>query len=185
MLICIAALLLLGADDDRYPTDISPPPGTHYPCALTALPRALPGIPEAERGYINRTYTRVLRATQAKLVVLAALYAGKNLDAAMKTYEDATSKLAMSLRDDRAPAGLEDFQQNLGAALDLQRRFFRKGAALRKSGRSMDEVYDIPEGREASNRLIAAWGRMEQRYPSWNEATKDSIYHHLCALDLF
>ena len=56
--------------DDVYPRDITPPAGTQYPCALTALPRSLPGIPEADRAYINRTYARVLRATHAKLVLL-------------------------------------------------------------------------------------------------------------------
>ena len=49
----------------------------------------------------------------------------------------------------------------------------------------MAEVYQIAEGRQASARLISAWGRMQGRYPSWAPETKDSIYHHLCALDLF
>jgi hypothetical protein len=56
-----AALLLLlaatsGAAQDAYPTDITPPPGTRYPCALTALPRGLPGIPEADRAYVNHSW---------------------------------------------------------------------------------------------------------------------------------
>ena len=36
-----AVLWLAGASasaQDRYPADITPPPGTRYPCALTALP---------------------------------------------------------------------------------------------------------------------------------------------------
>ncbi len=37
----------------------------------------------------------------------------------------------------------------------------------------------------ASARLIAAWGKMSARYPAWSAETRDSIYHHLCALDLF
>ena len=179
------AALLLASGDDPYPSDISPPPGTQYPCALTALPRGLPGIPEVERAYINRTYARVLRATQAKLVVLKSLYENRNVDTSMKAYEEATRKLAAAIRDEPAPAGLLSFQQDLIAALELQRTFFRKGAALRRSGKSMDEVYAIAEGRAASARLIAAWGRMESRYPRMSAATKDSIYHHLCALDLF
>lgn len=32
---------------------------------------------------------------------------------------------------------------------------------------------------------ISAWGRMQARYPSWSPETRDSIYHHRCALDLF
>ena len=49
----------------------------------------------------------------------------------------------------------------------------------------MAEVYPIAEGRQASGRLISAWGRMQARYPGWSPETRDSIYHHLCALDLF
>ncbi len=47
--ILLAAALVPGAlaygqtaTDDAYLADIAPPPGTQYPCALTALPRALP-----------------------------------------------------------------------------------------------------------------------------------------------
>jgi hypothetical protein len=49
----------------------------------------------------------------------------------------------------------------------------------------MDVAYQLPEGRQASGRLVAAFGQMQARYPSWSAATRDSIYHHLCALDLF
>ena len=110
--------------EDVYPRDITPPAGTQYPCALTALPGALPGIPEADRAYINRTYARILRATQAKLVLLKALGEGRDLP-------------------------------------------------------------QIAEGRQASARLISAWGRMQARYLAWSSETSNSIYHHLCALDLF
>jgi len=74
----LVLLLLLSATvsaEDSYPSDITPPPGTRYPCALTALPRRLSGI--------------------------------------------------------------------------------------------------------------RAWSRMQARYPGWSSETRDSIYHHLCALDLF
>ena len=49
----------------------------------------------------------------------------------------------------------------------------------------MDAVWRIGEGRQASQRLIAAWGKMRARYPRWSAETGNSIYHHLCALDLF
>jgi len=49
----------------------------------------------------------------------------------------------------------------------------------------MADVFALSEAREASGRLISAWGKMEARYPAWSDATKDSIFHHLCALDFF
>lgn len=184
----ILGLLLLAiraSAQDAYPSDITPPAGTQYPCALTALPRGLPGIPEADREYVNRTYARVLRATQAKLVLLKALEERQDLDARLGRYLSELEPVVQRQRDDRVPAGLEPFQQDVLSALGLQQAFFSKAVPMRDAGRGMDEAYRIAEGRQASARLIAAWSRMQARYPGWPAATRDSVYHHLCALDLF
>jgi len=181
--------LLLAASgawaQDAYPSDISPPPGTRYPCALTALPRGLPGIPEADRAYVNRTYARVLRATQAKLLLLRALEQRQDTSTSLLRYQEATAGLLARQGAEAVPAGLESFQQDVLAALELQRSFFAKAQALRQRGAGMDAAYRIPEGRLASSRLVAAWTRMQARYPGWPPETSSSIYHHLCALDLF
>ena len=181
-----AIVLLLAADPTAvYPKDISPPPGTRYPCALTALPRELVGVPKRDREYINRTYARVLRATQAKLVLLKALDERGDVKRALDAYLASTGKLVTALRADEVPSGLEKFHADVVGAIELQQRFFRKAADVRTRGGSMEAVYAIGEGRESSRRLIAAWGAMSARYPQWDQATRDSIYHHLCALDLF
>jgi hypothetical protein len=186
----IFALLLSAAGagasaQDSYPADITPPPGTRYPCALTALPPGLPGVPPADRAFVNRIYSRVLRATQAKLVLLKALEAGQGMSAALARYLEETEALAGRQKADAVPEGLGPFQQDVLAALELQQGFFRKALPLREAGRGMDVAYQLAEGRQASARLIAAFGQMQARYPSWSPATRDSIYHHLCALDLF
>ena len=170
---------------DSYPADITPPLGTRYPCALTALPRGLPGIPESDRAFINRTYARVLSATQSKLLLLKALEEGQGMSAGLARYREATEGLSARQRSDAVPPGLEPFQQDVLAALELQQAFFAKATELREAGRGMAEAYQLPEGRQASARLVAAWSRMQARYPGWSAETRDSIYHHLCALDLF
>jgi hypothetical protein len=184
-LVLVAGAAARGASDESYPADITPPPGTQYPCALTPLPRGLPGIPEADRAYINRTYARILRATQAKLVALKALEEERDVALALDRFDSTVAELAERTSEETAPAGLAPFQDDIVAALELQRRFFTRAGALRLGGGSMDEIYAIPEGRQASGRLIAAWQKMQARYPAWDPATRDSIYHHLCALDLF
>lgn len=184
----LAALILIAAtavDTGLYPRDITPPPGTAYPCALTALPKDLPGIPAADRAYINRTYARILRATQAKLVALKALEESKNVALATGRYDAAVATLIADVKRDVPPSGLERFHSDVVAAMELQRTFFRKAAPLCQHGKSMAELYAIGEAHDASSRLIAAWDAMSSRYPSWSAATKDSIYHHLCALDFF
>ena len=170
--------------EDGYPADITPPAGTQYPCALKALPRELPGIPEADHAYINRTYAVILRATQAKLVILKALEDGRDLRLALARYQDAVRPLSLRLSEP-PPAGLAAFQEDVLQALALQQAFFVEAVARREGGGSMSDVYAVPQGRQASAKLISAWGRMQARYPSWAAETKDSIYHHLCALDLF
>src|SRR5262245_43184020 len=110
-----AALLLLAAfacAQDSYPADIAPPPGTRSPCALTALPPGLPGIPAAYREFVNRTYSRVLRATQAKLLLLKALEEGQGMSAALARYLEATDALAGRQKADVVPEGLGPFQQD-------------------------------------------------------------------------
>jgi hypothetical protein len=184
-LLAVAPAQAPSGADDAYPADISPPAGTQYPCALTPLPRSLPGIPESDRAYLNRTYARILRATQAKLVALKALEEGRDMSGSVAHYLAQTTALADRLRTEPAPAGLEPFQQDVVQAVALQQAFFQKAEPLRAAGRSMPDVYRIPEGRQASARLIAAWGKMQARYPAWSAETSNSIYHHLCALDLF
>lgn len=172
--------------DDWYPIDNRPPAGTSYPCVVTPLPRGLPGIPEGDRRYINHAYSLILRATQAKLVVLKSLEVGApDLIAALARYQAATDNLAARLRDEPVPEGLEAFRDDVLAALTLQQSFFEKASAERRGGTPMADLYRIGEGREASRHLIAAWARMQQRYRSWPKETADSLYHHLCALDLF
>jgi hypothetical protein len=102
-----------------------------------------------------------------------------------RRYQSALQPLASRQREDRVPAGLERFQGDVLAALGLQQAFFAKAVALREAGRGLDEAYGIPEGRQASSRSIAAWSQMQARYPSWPTETRESVYHHLCALDLF
>jgi len=170
---------------DSYPADIAPPPGTRYPCALTALPPGLPGVPPADRAFVNRTYSRVLRATQAKLLLLKSLEERQGMSDALARYLGETEALAGRQKADVVPEGLGPFQKDVLAALELQQAFFRKALPLREAGRGMDVAYQVPEGRQASARLVAAFGQMQARYPSWSAETRDSIYHHLCALDLF
>lgn len=187
-----AAVLQAGAPavppgEDWYPADVAPPPGTQYPCALTALPRELPGIPAGDRRFINHVYSMLLRATQAKLVLQKALAEGQGpvLATAHGHYRRVTGDALAKIRAEPVPAGLDRFRENVTAALDLQRTAFERAVQARLDGAPAGEEYKVPEGRAASQRLIAAWTQMMQRYPDWSAEMKDSVYHHLCALDLF
>ena len=171
--------------DDWYPDDITPPAGTQYPCALTALPRDLPGVPAADRQFVNHVYSMVLKATQAKLELLHALKDTDGLQVPLDRYLEATQEARDRIVAEPVPAGLEEFTGDVLEALDKQRSFFRAAVASRARGVSWNELFQHPDGRAASRRLISAWSRMTQRYPQWSPALRDSVYHHLCALDLF
>jgi hypothetical protein len=171
--------------DDWYPADIAPPPGTQYPCALTALPRELPGIPEGDRRFINHVYSMVLKSTQAKLVLQKALGQGSGLAAAHAEYRRTTGDALAKIRAEVVPAGLEKFRDDVAAAIELQRTAFGQAIKARVGGAPAGEEYRIPESRAASQRLIGAWVKMTRRYPDLPPEMRDSVYHHLCALDLF
>lgn len=172
---------------DGYPADISPPPGTQYPCALTALPRELAGVPAADRRYLNHTYAAILRATQAKLVLQQALAGGRDPRAAFTAYRIDAWRALGAIRGEQVPPGLEGFRDDVLAAIELQVDFFRQ-LAVAHAERPDAAGSPVPwpaQARQASQRLLAAWAKMQRRYPSWSAEVKDSVYHHLCALDLF
>jgi hypothetical protein len=174
--------------DNWYPVDISPPAGTQYPCALTALPPGLPGIPSADRRFINHVYSMILKAVQAKLVLQAALdqEKGEALDARFTAYMRTTDEALKKIQAEPVPEGLPSFTADVIQAIKLQRAFFRKAVTARQRGMSLEEVFHFPEARDASGLLLRAWAKMARRYKdAWTPATKDSIYHHLCALDFF
>ena len=171
--------------DDWYPGDITPPTGTQYPCALTALPRDLPGVPATDRRFINHVYSMILRATQAKLVLLRALGATEGLQEPLERYLSATEEAKERIAAEPVPAGLDAFANDVRAAIEKQQSFFRAAVESRSRGAEWNELFQQADGRAASQRLISAWSRMQQRYPQWSPELRESVYHHLCALDLF
>jgi hypothetical protein len=169
-----------------YPDDITPPEGTRYPCALTALPADLVGVPAEERRFVERVYAMILSATQAKLLVLRSVREDRDdQPGRLSAYLAATDEAVERIEAEPTPQGLKTFRGKVAEAIRLQQAFFRAAVAARASGQSFEQVLKIPSGRKASKLLISAWGDMTRRYPRWDAATKDSIYHHLCALDLF
>jgi hypothetical protein len=129
----------------------------------------------------------LLRSTQAKLILQKALGDGNGprLASAQAHYRRVTGDALAKIRAEPVPAGLEKFREDVAAALDLQRSVFEQAVKARAGGGPAGEEYRLPEGRAASRRLIAAWAKMMHRYPDWSAEMQDSVYHHLCALDLF
>lgn len=168
-----------------YPRDITPPSGYQYPCALTALPDNLAGIPATDRQFINHVYTMILKALQAKMVMLSALNGSSGFSSAYANYYSQIAAQRAKIMAEPTPSGLETFKAQVVSAIDNQCSFFDKAQKMRQQGSSFETVMQVPEGRTASQMLMAAWNEMAKRYPSWSPEVKDSIYHHLCALDLF
>ena len=171
---------------DWYPASITPPAGHRYPCALTALPKDLTGIPASDKLFVNHVYAMLLKCLQAKLVLIDTLSQdNQNYARAFSTYMADTLAARKRILAEPAPKGLEPFKATVLKAIDTQMQFFTKGVDARNSGKTAQDVWAIPEGKQASSLLISAWGQMESRYPQMSSAVRDSTYHHLCALDLF
>ncbi|MBP6746480.1 hypothetical protein KA344_14680 [bacterium] len=178
--------LAQGNYQNWYPRDISLPSGHSYPCALTAMPANLEGIPAADRAFINHVYAMLLQCVQAKTVMVDTLRADSGgFSQAYSSYYAKTTQARQKILAEPLPAGLQGFRDGVINALDQQILFFGKASRARASGKSFQEVMTYSEGRNASTLLIGAWSAMSARYPGLSPAVSDSAYHHLCALDLF
>lgn len=174
-----------GQYQNWYPSSIAMGGGLRYPCALTALPPDLKGIPKNDKRYINHVYAMILKCVQAKTAMVSKLNDPSSVQAAYSRYYYATKAAADKIRNEPTPKGLEAFRNKILKAIGLQMRFFDKATRQARARVPYQKIMTIPEGKQASNMLISAWGNMTSRYPGWSKSTKDSIYHHLCALDLF
>jgi hypothetical protein len=180
----ISKVASYSGSDNWYPSSIALPAGLSYPCALRPLPSNLAGIPAADRRYINHAYALILQCVQAKTIMVSKLTKGSARNG-YSTYYNTTRYALEKLRAEPTPKGLESFRNQVMNAILLQVKFFDKASLAAEANTPFNQLMQIPEGRQASSLLINAFGQMSARYPQWSAETKDSIYHHLCALDLF
>jgi hypothetical protein len=127
----------------------------------------------------------ILRSTQAKLALQKALAESRRPLAVHAEYRRATGDALQKIHAEPVPPGLEAFAQDVTTAIELQRTAFEHAVMVRSAGGPPAEEYRTTQARAASKKLMAAWGKMAKRYPDWSQETRDSVYHHLCALDLF
>lgn len=171
--------------DNWYPKDNSAPPGVSYSTKVAPLPLDLAGIPDVDKPFINHVFSEILKALQAKTVMLAALNKSSGYAAAYATYAAATADARAKIAAEKTPPGMGDFRQDVLMALDAQVKFFAKAQALRQKGKMIEEAMEQPEGRAASDALQKAWAEMARRYQQWTGQVKTSVYHHISALDLY
>ncbi len=172
------------ANTNWYPASIALPAGLSYPCALTPLPAALDGIPGRDRIYINHVFAMILRCAQAKTIMVSKLTKGSARNGYAVYYASTISALK-TIRAEPTPRGLETFRNQVMQGLILQMKFFDKAATAAEAGTDFNTILRIPEGKQASSQLQAAWSQLKSRYTNCSPTTENSMYHHLCALDLF
>ena len=171
--------------DTWYPSNAKAYPGTAFHCDLQPLPPDMPGIKTEDRQFVDHACAVLLKCAQEKELMLTALSGDKSAEAFMR-YKSVTEEQLRRIMNVAPPTGLESFKLDVVKAITLQMTFFDKAVKARASGASMTAVMAIPEGRQASSLLFAAWDEMQKRYWFfWSGNTKDAIYHHLCAFDLF
>jgi hypothetical protein len=163
---------------DTYPASITPPPGTTYPCEMSALPKDLTGIPPSHHAWINHAFTFTLKAIHVKLKAYAAL-GGPPPKAVEEAYLRDTGALVQNLRDEPCPKSLESARDDLVATLEKQIIFFTKAFAAKRSGTAWETILQIPEGHEASAHVQGCYAKLLARYPAASPAVKNTFYHHL------
>jgi hypothetical protein len=168
-----------------YPSSAAPYPGTAFHCDLRPLPSDMPGIKDEDKEFIDHACAVLLKCAQEKEGMLLALR-NNTQTKQLPVYVAAVSSQIARLKGVTAPKGLETFQSDVESAINLQVEFFKLATIKRSEGTAYDAIMAIPEGKQASQKLFGAWDEMQKRYwLFWNGPSKDSIYHHLCALDLY
>lgn len=173
-----------------YPKDVRPPRGTQYPCEFTAIPAGLPGITAEHAPWVEHACATIVKAIHAKLPLLEAMRTGekRKVNGLHRTYQRTLREALRLLRDAEPPAPLVAFRDDVVAALDLQLQFFAEAVSrfhAQPHPAGYDSIWQVGQGREASQRLLGAWGKLQALYRGLPKETHDSLYHHLCALDLF
>lgn len=169
-----------------YPQSIALPANHRYPCTLNPLPRDLTGIPQSEKLYIDHAFSLLLKMLQAKIVMFDTVsWDNQQYQSAYSTYYTNTVSARQKFLQLATPKGLEVFRNDVVNGLDKQVVFFQKAAKMRTDGKSAQDIMAIPEGKTASSLYISAWQKISARYPNLSTPVKDSMYHHLCALDIF
>lgn len=169
-----------------YPQSIALPANHRYPCTLNSLPRDLTGIPQSEKLYIDHAFSLILKMLQAKIVMFDTVsWDNQQYSSAYSSYYSNTVSARQKFLQLATPKGLEGFRNDVVNGLDKQVVFFQKAAQLRSLGKSAQDIMSIPEGKVASSLYVSAWQKISSRYPKMSTSVKDSMYHHLCALDIF
>ena len=174
-----------GKAENWYPSSAAPYSGTRFHCDLQPLPPNLPGIKDEDKEFVDHACAVLLKCAQEKEGMLLALRNGTQKEH-FPLYEATIRTQIERLKSVRVPAGLEKFKADVEEAINLQVNFFRIATQKRSEGVAYDTLMSIPQGREASTKLFSAWDEMQKRYwLFWSGPSKDCIFHHLCALDLF
>jgi hypothetical protein len=173
------------AANNWYPKSADPYPGTAFHCDLKGLPPDMPGIKPEDREFIDHACAVLLKCAQEKELMLTALNNNKG-EQALPRYEKAVREQLEKLKTVSPPSGLEPFKADVVKAISLQIDFFRKAVKAKAAKEDINRIMAIPEGKQASQYLFAAWDEIQRRYLFfWGGTSKDCIFHHLCAFDLF
>lgn len=159
--------------------------GATYSTVLVPLPKPLGGIADSDKRYVNHVFAMLVKIVQAKQEMWQALVTNQHVKKTYEKYSAITAKALKKIHEEPLPQNLQAFESSLDSAVQLQTNFFRKAVKLRTSKSSMDPVLRIPEAGFASKRIEKAWQQMEKTYPAWSDDTRESIYCHLHAIDLF
>lgn len=179
-----AAAAAAKAKANWYPASVALPDGLNYHCALTPLPPTMDGVLPGDRLYINHVFSMILKCAQAKTIMCSKLTKGSARSAYAKYYASTIDALK-TIRAEPTPRGLELFRNQLMQGIILQIKFFDKAATAAEAGTDFNTILKIPEGKQASSQLQSAWGQLKARYTNFGPTTENSMYHHLCALDMF
>ena len=101
-------------------------------------------------------------------------------------YDKKTVQIRQAILAQHSPnKAMTKFRTAVLEALELQMTFFKKVMKRTDIRIVSDRFNAVPEGKQASDKLKKAWKVTLAEYPELSKPMRDSLFHHLCALDVF
>ncbi|WP_372365989.1 peroxiredoxin family protein [Candidatus Uabimicrobium sp. HlEnr_7] len=164
---------------DIYPRNTDAPQGTKYPCAFSPLPSHLKGVPQQHHTFVAKFFAQIVKAIHARLKIHETLY---NRDLSrkkrLKEYQKQLKVIVQNLKRINAPdKKLQKIPEDIVSALLFQEKAY---ISFVETG-----TFSKAKGKAGSKILLKNWQQISKYYKKMNPDVKNSVYHHLCALDIY
>lgn len=153
------------------------------PHQKTDFDRSVAHMQSDEAAYLDTFFTLINAAIVAKVQALQWLSSGGSSGSSYTRYHATIDAILTDFNQLRIPAGLQDMQKQVVAAVQLHSEYFADQDE--RSVRGERFYFSAADKRivASSRLLIQSYNRLMKTYPDASRNNRQAFYDHLCALD--